>query len=65
MNLAMMGLAAVGLLNIILGTLIIIISFRLSKMNGLVKDVESRISRLEILTSLQDSSTARTIKEEG
>jgi len=65
MNVAMMGLAALGLLNILLGTLIIIVSFRLSKMNGLVKDVESRISRLEILTSLQDSSTARTIKEEG
>jgi len=65
MNLLIMGLAALGLLNIVLGILITIISFRISKMNELIKDVESRISRLEILTNLQDSDTARKMKEEG
>ena len=65
MNLLIMGLAALGLLNIVLGILITIISFRISKMNELIKDVESRISRLEILTNLQDSNTARKMKEEG
>ena len=60
----MIGLVALALLNITLGILIAIISFRISRMDQFINDVESRISRLEILTNLQDSTSAKNSKEE-
>lgn len=63
MNTSMIGLVVLALLNIILGILIAVISFRISRMHGFINDVESRVSRLEILTDLQDARSEETKKE--
>jgi len=65
MNTPMIGLVALALLNIVLGILIAVISFRISRMNEFINDVESRISRLEILTNLQDAKSQESTKEVG
>ncbi len=65
MSLEISGLLALGALNLALGLLIVFVSFRLSALNKLVSDVEKRISRLEILTSLansKDSQVAQAAK---
>ena len=61
MSIEIAGLMALGVLNLALGLLIAFVCFRLSTLNKLIADVEGRISRLEILTSLADS---RDSKEE-
>ena len=48
-----------GVLNLVLGLLIVFVCFRLSTLNKLVSEVEKRISRLEILTSLADSKDSK------
>lgn len=55
MNIEIAGLMALGVLNVAMGLLIVFVCFRLSALNKLIADVEGRISRLEILTSLADS----------
>ncbi|HEX2522074.1 MAG TPA: hypothetical protein VHP35_08095 [Terriglobia bacterium] len=52
------GLLALGALNIVLGTLIAFVCYRVSSLNKLIADAEKRISRLEILTSLADPKRA-------
>ena len=51
-----------GVLNLALGLLIVFVCFRLSTLNKLVTDLEQRISRLEILTSLADSKNSKDSK---
>lgn len=48
-----------GVLNLALGLLIVFVCFRLSTLNKLIADVEKRISRLEILTSLAGSKDSK------
>lgn len=55
MSIEIAGLMALGVLNVAMGLLIVFVCFRLSALNKLIADVEGRISRLEILTSLADS----------
>jgi len=55
-------LLALGVLNLALGLLIVFVCFRLSTLNKLVTDLEQRISRLEILTSLADSKNSQDAK---
>lgn len=57
----MVGLMTLGVLNLALGILIAFVCLRLSALYKLIEEVERRISRLEILTSLADS---RESKEE-
>ena len=42
------GLLALGALNIVLGTLIAFVCYRVSSLNKLIADAETRITRLEI-----------------
>ena len=62
MTIELSGLLALGVLNLALGLLIVFVCFRLSTLNKLVTDLEQRISRLEILTSLADSKNAKDSK---
>ena len=62
MSIEIAGLMAFGVLNLAMGLLIVFVCFRLSALNKLVSEVEERISRLEILTSLADSK--ESIKEQ-
>ena len=57
MSIELSGLLAFGVLNLALGLLIVFVCSRLSTLNKLVTDLEQRISRLEILTSLADSKS--------
>jgi hypothetical protein len=57
MSLEISALLALGALNLVLGLLIVFVCFRLSALNKQVSDVEKRVSRLEILTSLADSKS--------
>ena len=59
MSIEIAGLMALGVLNLVLGLLIAFVCFRLSTLNNWIADVEGRISRLEILTSLTDSKEAK------
>jgi hypothetical protein len=59
MSIELSGLIALGFLNVVLGLLIVFVCFRLSTLSKLVADVEKRISRLEILTSLADSRDSK------
>jgi len=59
------GLMALGALNIILGVLVALVFMRISDLHKLILDVESRISRLEILTSLADSSPEQKSKRQA
>jgi hypothetical protein len=59
MSIELSGLIALGFLNLVLGLLIVFVCFRLSTLSKLVADVERRISRLEILTSLADSKDSK------
>jgi len=58
LNTGFVGLILLGGLNIVLGILILILSFRLSKLNQAVSqaisELESRVSRLEVITNLSD-----------
>jgi hypothetical protein len=65
MKIEIVGLMALGALNIVLGILIIFLSVRLSNLHKLISDVEQRISRLEILTSLSESSERRSAKRQA
>jgi hypothetical protein len=62
MSIELSGLLALGVLNLALGLLIVFVCFRLSTLNKLVTDLEQRISRLEILTSLADSKNSQDSK---
>ncbi len=62
MKIGIISLIALGTLNIVLGVLIVFLCFRLSALNKLIADVEQRISRLEILTSLAESKQARAAR---
>ena len=62
MSIELSGLLAFGVLNLALGLLIVFVCFRLSTLNKLVSDLEKRISRLEILTSLADSKNSQDAK---
>ena len=62
MSIELSGLLAFGVLNLALGLLIVFVCFRLSALNKLVSDLEKRISRLEILTSLADSKNSKDSK---
>jgi len=59
MSIEISGLLALGVLNLVLGLLIVFVCFRLSTLNNMVAEVERRISRLEILTSLADSKDSK------
>jgi hypothetical protein len=59
------GLMALGALSIVLGALIAFVCFRLSNLQKLITEVENRISRLEILTSLAESNPRRPAKGRG
>ena len=63
MSIEISGLLALGVLNLVLGLLIVFVCFRLSTLNKLVSELEKRISRLEILTSLADSKNPRDSKD--
>lgn len=65
MSIEIAGLMALGILNLALGMLIAFVCFRLSTLNKLIADVESRISRLEILTSLANSKVERPTKRQS
>lgn len=62
MSIELSGLLAFGVLNLALGLLIVFVCFRLSTLNKLLTDLEQRISRLEILTSLADSKNLKDSK---
>ena len=62
MSIELSGLLALGVLNLALGLLIVFVCSRLSTLNKLVTDLEQRISRLEILTSLADSKNSQDSK---
>jgi hypothetical protein len=62
MSIELSGLLAFGVLNLALGLLIVFVCSRLSTLNKLVSDLEKRISRLEILTSLADSKNSKDSK---
>ena len=55
MSIEIAGLMALGVLNLALGVLIAFVCFRISALSKLINEVEERVSRLEILTSLADS----------
>jgi hypothetical protein len=55
MSIEIAGLMALGVLTVAMGLLIVFVCFRLSELNKMIAEVEARISRLEILTSLADS----------
>lgn len=55
MRIEIIALMALGTLNLALGVLVVFVLVRLSALNKLVGDIERRISRLEILTSLSES----------
>jgi hypothetical protein len=55
MSIEIAGLMALGVLNLVLGLLIAFVCLRLSALNKLISEVEERISRVEIMTSLADS----------
>jgi len=55
MTIEIAGLMALGVLNLVLGLLIAFVCLRLSTLNKLISEVEERISRVEIMTSLADS----------
>jgi len=59
MSIELSALMAFGVLNLALGLLIVFVCFRLSALNKLLSDVEQRISRLEILTSLAGPKDSR------
>jgi len=59
MSIEIAGLMALGVLNLALGLLIAFVCFRLSTLNKLIAEVEGRISRLEILTSLAGSKDSK------
>jgi hypothetical protein len=59
------GVLALGALNIALGILIAIVCYRVSSLTKLIADAERRISRLEILTRLADSNPKRAVKGQG
>jgi len=58
MSIEIAGLMALGVLNLVLGLLIAFVCLRLSTLNKLISEVEERISRVEIMTSLADSKDA-------
>ena len=62
MKLELVGLIALGVVNLIMGVLIAFVWFRLLSLRKLILDVESRISRVEILTSLAESKPQRAAK---
>jgi hypothetical protein len=59
------GVLALGALNIALGILIAVVCYRVSSLTKLIVDAERRISRLEILTRLADSNPKRALKGQG
>jgi len=59
MSIDIAGLMALGVLNLALGLLIVFVCLRLSALSKLMGDLERRISRLEILTSLADSRDSK------
>jgi hypothetical protein len=65
MGIEIAGLMAFGVLNLAMGLLIVFVCFRLSALNKLVSEVEKRISRLEILTSLADSKESIALEEQA
>ncbi len=65
MSIEIAGLLAFGVLNLAMGLLIVFVCFRLSALNKLVSEVERRISRLEILTSLADSKKSISLEEQA
>ena len=65
MSIEIAGLLAFGVLNLAMGLLIVFVCFRLSALNKLVSEVERRISRLEILTSLADSKESISLEEQA
>jgi hypothetical protein len=62
MSLEISALMALGVLNLALGLLIVFVCFRLSTLNKLLSDVEKRISRLEILTSLASPKDSKEVQ---
>ena len=54
-----------GVLNVTLGLLIAFVCVRLSTLNKLIADVEGRISRLEILTTLANSREGQATKRKA
>jgi hypothetical protein len=65
MKTEILGLLALGVLNIVLGILVAFVCFRLSQLNNQITELENRISRLEILTSLSDSTERKTARGQG
>ncbi len=62
-NISMVGLIVLGGLNVALGILLALVSFRLSSFSKLLSEVESRVSRLEVITNLTESR--RTKQSQG
>jgi hypothetical protein len=65
MSIEIAGLMAFGVLNLAMGFLIIFVCFRLSALNKAISEVEERISRVEILTSLADSKESLSMEEQA
>ena len=59
----MIGWMALGGLNMVLGILVAVVSFRISNLNTQLAEMERRLSRLEIITSLTDSRQERSSEE--
>ena len=59
----MIGWMALGGLNMVLGILVAVVSFRISNLNTQLTEMERRLSRLEIITSLNDSRQERSSEE--
>jgi hypothetical protein len=69
-NIGLSELALLGGLNVILGILVAVLSFRLSKLNRVlyqtitsITELESRISRLEVLTNLSEAHESKKTAE--
>ena len=60
-GLPMYGIVLLALLIILLGITITLISFRLSGLNKVVEQIESRVARLEILNELRGAKKEATV----
>jgi hypothetical protein len=58
-NKSMIGLIIVGLLNILTGCLVVILSYRLSGLRKSISEMEQRISRLEVIMDLSSTRPSR------
>jgi hypothetical protein len=55
----MIGLIILGGLNILMGCLVVVLSYRVSELRKSISEMEQRISRLEVITDLSATRPTR------